>query len=95
MRKLTMMTSVIDNMTDKSPAKGGIKKQTNSRVIRSVWLNREAQPEKHYHKLLVLFTPWRNEETNLISHYSSFQQHYLARHDEINEQTKEYAVCIC
>ena len=59
-----------DNMTDKSQAKGGIKKRTNSRVIRSVWFNREAQPEKHYCELLMLFTPWRNEETDLISHYS-------------------------
>ena len=40
----------------------------------------------------MLFTPWRNEETDLICYYSSFQ-HYLARHDEINEQTKQYAVC--
>ena len=54
-----------DNMTDKSPVKGGIKKRTNSRVIRSVWFNREAQPEKHYRELLMLFTPWRNEETDL------------------------------
>ena len=82
-----------DNITDKSQAKGGIKKRTNSRVIRSVWFNREAQPEKHYRELLMLFTPWRNEETDLISHYSSFQEHYLARHDEINEQMKQYAVC--
>ena len=63
------------------------------RVIRSVWFNREVQPEKHYGELLMLFTPWRNEETDLISHYSSFQEHYLARHDEINEQMNQYAVC--
>ena len=41
-----------DNMTDKSGAKGGIKKQTNSGV----------RTRKHYHELLMLFTPWRNEE---------------------------------
>ena len=41
----------------------------------------------------MLFTPWRNEETDLISHYTSFQEHYLARYDEIGEQVKQYAVC--
>ena len=82
-----------NNTTDKLKTKSGIKKRTNSRIIRSVWFNREAQPEKHYRELLMLFTPWRNEETDLISHYTSFQEHYLARYDEIGEQMKQYAVC--
>ena len=81
------------NLIDKSMTTSGVKKRTNSRVIRSVWFNREAQPEKHYRELLMLFIPWRNEETDLISHYSSFQEHYLARQDEISEQMKQYAVC--
>ena len=79
-----------DNLTE---IKSGIKKRTRSRVIRCVWFNREAQPEKHYCELLMLFIPWRNEETDLISHYTSFQQHYLARYDEISEQIKQHAVC--
>ena len=82
-----------NNTTDKLKTKSGIKKRTNSRIIRSVWFNRKAQPEKHYRELLMLFTPWRNEETDLISRYSSFQEHYLARYDEIGEQMKQYAVC--
>ena len=82
-----------NNSTDNLKDKSDVKKQTNSTVIRIVWFNREAQPEKHYRALLMLFTPWRNEETDLISHYSSFQEHYLARQDEINEQMKQYAVC--
>ena len=41
----------------------------------------------------MLFTPWRNEETDLIYQYTSFQEHYLARYDEIGEQMKQYAVC--
>ena len=82
-----------NNITDKLKTQSGIKKRTNSRVTRSAWFNREAQPEKHYRELLMLFTPWRNEETDLISHYTSFQEHYLARYDEIGEQMKQYAVC--
>ena len=28
-----------------------------------------------------------------MKNYSSFQEHYIARHDEINEQMRQYAVC--
>ena len=82
-----------NNMTYKLKTKNCIKKRSNSRVIRSVWFNREVQPEKHYRELLMLFTAWRNEENYLISQCSSFQVHYLARYDEISEQMKQYAVC--
>ena len=41
------------------------KKRTKARIIRSVWYNKEAEPEKHYWELMMLFTPWRNEETYL------------------------------
>lgn len=41
------------------------KKRTKARIIRSVWYNKEAEPEKHYWELMMLFTPWRNEETDL------------------------------
>ena len=41
-----------DNMTE---TKSGIKKRTHSRVIKCVWFNREAQPEKHYREFLMLF----------------------------------------
>ena len=30
--------------------------------IRIVWFNKEAGPEKHYRKLKMLFTAWRNEK---------------------------------
>ena len=41
----------------------------------------------------MLFTPWRNEQTDLMGNYSSFQEHYIARYDEIGEQMRQYAVC--
>ena len=30
-----------------------LKKRTQARIIRSVWFNKEAQPEKHYRELLI------------------------------------------
>ena len=69
------------------------KKRTKDRVIRSVWFNKETEPEKHYRELIMLFTPWRNEETDLLGIFSSYQDRYLALSNVINEQMKEYAVC--
>ena len=30
-----------------------------------MWFIEQKEPEKHYRELLMLFTPWRNEETEL------------------------------
>ena len=35
-----------------------LKKRTQAEIIRCVWFNEEAQPEKHYRELLMLFTSW-------------------------------------
>ncbi len=66
--------------------KNTIKKRSQARIIRSVWFNKEAQPEKHYRELITLFTPWRNEQTDLMGSFSSFEEHYIARYNEISEQ---------
>ena len=41
----------------------------------------------------MLFTPWRNEETDLIANYSSYQSRFFFLKDIINEQMKQYAIC--
>ena len=68
-----------------------IKKRSQARIIRSVWLNREAQPEKHFRELLMLLTHRRNEVTDLLRNYSSYEEHYTTRRDEISEQMQQYA----
>ena len=82
-----------ENSLTSDPSNKSIKKRSQARIIRSVWFNKEAQPEKHYRELIMLFTPWRNEQVDLIGNYSSFQEHYVARSDEITEQMRQYAVC--
>ena len=48
------------------------------RIIRSVkWFNKEAETEKHYRELLMLSTSWRNEETDLLGSFSSYQDRYV------------------
>ena len=58
-----------DELGDDSISEGTskIKKRSRARIIRSAWFNIDSQPEKHYRELIMLFTPWRNEETDLIS----------------------------
>ena len=80
-----------DHLISKTSSK--IKRRTKSRIIRSVWFNKESHPEKHYHELLMLFTSWRNEETDLIGMCSSYQECYMQRYHLIEEQLNEYAVC--
>ena len=81
-----------DEIDDKTTC-SKTKKRTKARIIRSVWFNKEAEPEKHYRELLMLFTLWRNEETDLLGSFSSYQDRYMLISDVINEQMKQYAVC--
>ena len=69
------------------------KKRSKARIIRSVWFNREKDPEKHFCELVMLFTPWTNEQTDLLAYCSSYQARFLLAKDLIDEQMKQYAVC--
>ena len=68
------------------------KKRSKARIIRSVWYNHEKNPEKHYHELIMLFTPWRKEEKDLLANFSFYQERFLNVKDCIVEQMKLYAV---
>ena len=69
------------------------KKRSRPRIIRSVWFNVKSQPEKHYRELIMLFTSWRNEETDLIGSCSSYQEHYFLLKEQIDKQMLQYAIC--
>ena len=72
---------------------GKTKKRNKARIIRSVWFNKDADPEKHYRELIMLYTAWRNEETDLLGGFSSYQERYKALFKLIEEQMKQYALC--
>ncbi|KXJ08992.1 hypothetical protein AC249_AIPGENE17524 [Exaiptasia diaphana] len=72
---------------------GKSKKRNKARIIRSVWFNKESDPEKHYRELLMLFTSWHNEEIDLLSNCSSYQERFIQVHNMVDEQMKQYAVC--
>ncbi|XP_048584895.1 uncharacterized protein LOC125567916 [Nematostella vectensis] len=81
-----------DTEAQKTP-RSKTKKRAKARIIRSVWFNKEAEPEKYYRELLMLFTPWRNEETDILGTFSSYEERYMLLANVINEQMKQYAVC--
>ena len=73
--------------------RGQPKQRLKPSIIRSVWFNVKSQPEKHYRELIMLFTSWRNEETDLICSSSSYQERYLLLKEKIEKQMMQYAVC--
>ena len=62
------------------------KRRSRARIIRSVGFNKVSDSEKHYRELIMLFTSWRNENTDLIGNCSSYQEHYLLLKNNIHEQ---------
>ena len=69
------------------------KQRLKPRIIRSVWFNVKSHPEKHYRELIMLFTSWRNEETDLIGNSPSYQERFLILKDKIDKQMRQYAIC--
>ena len=69
------------------------KKRSKARTIRNVWFNKHSEPEKHYHALIMLFTSWRNEETDLLQMFSSYQERYKQLSRVTDKQMQQYAVC--
>lgn len=65
-----------DDAHSKQKSSKKIKRRKKARIIRSVWFNKETEPEKHYHELIMLFTSWRNEDTDLLGNCSSYQDYF-------------------
>ena len=82
-----------DIETFEKSTSGKIKKRSKAKIIRIVWFNKQTEPEKHYCELIMLFTSWRNEETDLIGSSSSYREQYFILANNISEQMKQYAVC--
>jgi hypothetical protein len=68
------------------------KKRSKARIIRSACFNKEVNSEKHYRELIMLLTSWRDEVTDLLRNFTSYQQYYLQVKNTIDEQMKCYAM---
>ena len=67
------------------------RRSSKAGVLRSVWFNKQKEPEKH-RELSMLFTPWRNEETDLLGNFKSYEDRCMVLSSVIKEQMKQYAV---
>lgn len=67
--------------------KGGMKlvKRTKPKIIRSVRFHKSKDPENHYREQLMLYAPWRKENTDLLGHCETYQERF--------NQVKEQLLC--
>ena len=89
----TYLTNNDDDNESANKLPSKLKKRIKARIIRSCWFNKEKEPEKHYRELIMLFTPWRNEETDIIGVCSSYKERYMLLSNVISKQMEQYAVC--
>ena len=72
--------------------KNGIryKKRKVPRIIRYIRYNKKYIAENYYRERLMLFTPWRNEQKDLISSFDTFEAHYNSLKTSIESKSNEY-----
>ena len=72
--------------------KNGIryKKRKVPRIIKYVRYNKKNDAENYYRERLMLFTPWRNEQKELISSFDTFEAHYNSLITSTESKSNEY-----
>ena len=74
--------------------KGGMKlvKRTKPKIIRSVRFHKSKDPENHYREQLMLYSAWRNENTDLLGGCETYQQRFSQIQEVVisNRQNYEY-----
>lgn len=69
---------------------GQMHKRRREAVIRFCKFSVEKDSTNHYRAKLMLYLPWRVEETDLIGNYADFLSHYCAVADIIHENEKKF-----
>lgn len=67
-----------------------IGKRSKPHVLSRVNFDRETDSEKHYQELLMLFTPWRDEEKDLVNVSRSFEERYIECKADIDIKLQKY-----
>ena len=77
---------------DKYEMKGGITlvKRQKPRIIRSVRFNKNKDPENYYREQIMLYTAGRNETTDLLKDFQTYQDRFEVVKDEIKQNRKQY-----
>ena len=66
------------------------KRRQVPRIIRYVNYNRDRDPENYFRERLMLFYPWKNENTDLKGRFKSFENSYNAKKKQIVPNQKKY-----
>ncbi|XP_062615034.1 uncharacterized protein LOC134276764 [Saccostrea cucullata] len=67
-----------------------IKRRKTPRVIRYVRYSLKTNPENYYREKLMLFTPWRNECSDLLCGQQSFEQSFNQKKIFLAQKIKQY-----
>ena len=72
--------------------KGGMKlvKGKKAKIIRFVRYHKDKDPEKHYREELMLYTPWRKENIDLIKDCQTYQERFEQVKDEVISNRHKY-----
>ena len=61
------------------------RRRKKDRIICYVNYSKKKDPENHYHERLMLFFPWRNEDTYLKGNCDSYKEKYMMHKDDIEK----------
>jgi len=72
--------------------KGGLKlvKRQKSKIIRSVIFNKNMDPENYSREQSLLYSPWRNENKDLIQNCESYQDGYEQIKNTIVQNRRQF-----
>ena len=74
--------------------RGGMKlvERKKPKIIRSIRFHKSKDPENHYREQLMLYSPWRNENTDLLRDCKTYQGRFSQIKEQVlsNRQSYEY-----
>jgi len=65
-------------------------KRRKPKIIRSVRFNKEKDSVNYYREQLMLYSPWRNEEKDLILNFQTYQESFESQKVNITERREQY-----
>ena len=63
--------------------------RTKPKIIRYVKYNQKVDPENYFREQLMLFYPWRKEETDLLNGHDTYDDHFKAIQETIQLRRKD------
>jgi len=71
---------------------GTMIKRSRRAVIRYHKFSKEKEPEKHYHSLMMLFCPWRNQTVDLLSSMESYAVSFIGKESTVKLNKQKFEI---